>query len=270
MVNWQRNDLYINEKQYDKLTGTSRAIRNEVSGVQSHSFGGYIIMGLSQNLPQILSNAENFFAASSSSKVSNTEKVTSEDLNTAIGDVLGKYKDQNITSIEDLEAYKLSIPSVIANNNQINKLEGELSQLQANIETTLSEDGYDKETMSKMQDRKNQIEQIIQTTKEENLTLQKTLDTVTEDITTLSKYKRMLRRIDGSDSIDGLVNKDTGNINELVKKLKKAQVSGNQTQIKKIESELQKALQEYVKNPNNSNKTIITLAEKYGINREKK
>ena len=83
-----------------------------------------------------------------------------------------------------------------------------------------------------------------------------------EDLKTLSKQ---LKKAEGRDAIESLTNDDTANITNLIKKMNNAQITGNKDKEAKCKKELEEALKEYVKNPDNKNKTILKYAETFGI-----
>ena len=59
-----------------------------------------------------------------------------------------------------------------------------------------------------------------------------------------------------------MVNANTANVTELIKQYNKAQAEGA-SNVAEIKAQLKTALQGYVDNPANNNKTILNYAEKY-------
>ena len=91
----------------------------------------------------------------------------------------------------------------------------------------------------------------------------KEFQAIQADIDDLKILSKQLKKAEGKDAIESLTNDDTASITNLIKKMNNAQISGDKEKAGKYEKELKEALEEYVKNPENNNKTISMYAEKF-------
>lgn len=151
-VNWQRGELYTALKNQER-TGLSLSEQNALANPYGNqSFGGLL---LSQCLPQLLSGGMEFLAGKvggggSSKKVAEKveeETVDPESLKKDIQTVLDKYKNQGITSVEDLEAYlraqykntNSNIESLTNNISEQRESKDTLTKRNTEIDTRLGE-----------------------------------------------------------------------------------------------------------------------------------
>lgn len=309
MVNWQKTDYYRDMKAWERETGLSVADVNRMNNPNgNHSIGGMIAMAAPSIFMTVLSKVANGSlggASASNSTVSAADTKDPEQIKTEINNILAKYKEQGITSIDDLEAFLQTrfdetdkniqileqniqknnaiVDEKTKRNTAIDTELGEIATKLDDIDTKIKEFGGRLDSLSD-EDRK-QLDKLIQNKtsleankkkleaeKNENIKaigeanaiinkeepLLKEFEGIQKDI---DKLKSLSETI-GKNSIEGLVNANTANVTELIKQYNKAQAEGA-SNVAEIKAQLKTALQGYVDNPANNNKTILNYAEKY-------
>lgn len=247
---------------------------NRTYGNDKHSFLG---LTLSSMIPQILAGVSNTLGEKINSEDNNSSEsdnksieVIQEDINKKLGEVgcsdiseveakieqnqveLSRIENnidglnstiQNcnsrILSLKTQIEYLESLPSGENNNAQINELKTQLEALETQLETAqidLEEAQKYQEVLSgniaKYKDAENEIKIL----------------------------EKQLKKIAGKESVDNLINEDTGSITKLLKELRKAQESGNSNKINVANTNLQKAKESYYENhKEGDNKTIDNL-----------
>lgn len=163
-------------------------------------------------------------------------------------------------------------------NAQINSIDTKIQQAKINGEDTTKLEANRKELTEKKQELENEKRnlELEKTNNNSEITkAQGSLDVdkplltefqaIQDDIDDLNALSEQLKKAEGRDAIESLTNGDTANITNLIKEMNNAQINGDAEKANKYKKELKEALQEYVKNPDNKNKTILNYAKKLGI-----
>jgi len=176
------------------------------------------------------------------------------ELNTLLGDGEGSINSQ----IADIDT---QIKTAKENGEDTTKLEAKKKDLKAQKEKLETE----KKTLEDEKLRNNEEISKANIALEKDKPILAEFQAIQDDIDDLKTLSKQLKKAEGKDAIESLTNDDTSNITNLIKKMNNAQISGDKEKEGKYKKELEKALKEYVKNPENKNKTILMYAEKLGI-----
>lgn len=176
------------------------------------------------------------------------------ELNTLLGDGEGSIKSQ----IADIDT---QISTAQKNGKDTTKLEADKNDLEAQKEQLETE----KKTLEDEKLKNNEEISKANIALEKDKLLLEEFQAIQDDIDDLKALSKQLKKAEGKDAIESLTNDDTANITNLIKKMNNAQISGDQEKEGKYKKELVEALEDYVKNPENQNKTIRKYAENLGI-----
>ena len=91
-------------------------------------------------------------------------------------------------------------------------------------------------------------------------------EAIQKDIKDLNFLSKELKKAEGTDVIETLVNDETANIASLIKKIRAAK-SAKSGELADLEKQLNEALKKYVQNPENKNPAYLNLAKEMGISK---
>lgn len=288
MAIWNNNTCNSHREFY-KQHGTTPL---NAQGVHNLSYFDQFILQngvtLANSLFQFIGQNVDFDGSSSSSSSSGDAEI----IRGHIDKILNNYRDKgydadNVDELEALlEVYEDNkvknddefnrVNGLIANNDseikstktKINTLEGSISNLEREIdarekngEDTLelkSQLDAEKVNLQKAEDELTKLKE-----NQKDLAAQKAvlddenedLKNLKTDIQKLKTYMKDLKKAEGRNAIEGLVNEDTGNITDLIDKYNR------NPEDKKLEGKLKEALQKYVDNTENPSPTIVKYAE---------
>ena len=164
--------------------------------------------------------------------------------------------DQNIaTNNSNILNYKNEITELKSdekfngNNNyiKIKELEAEIAKAEKAI------DDAEKKQKEAKTNKNNANAKIEKNSKLKNPNLD--LAELEKDIQDLKTYMKDLKKAEGKDAIDQLVNEDTGNITDLIDKYSR------NPENERVKGKLKEALEEYLSDDSNKNQSIVSYAK---------
>ena len=325
MVHWQNSTAYKDIKKFERESGFSYADYNRMNNPcygQNQGVGAAIAMAVPSIFMTVMTKlAENSSNGGSGALDSDAAASRSaEEIKADIQAIFDKYKDENVTSVEDLEKLLKekskdtdinleNLEKNISKNTQVvdkktarnQEIDAELANLAVLLGPT--EQGYDAQMnviseqikqaeasgsntsklQAELEDLKYQKTQAE--AKQKELEAEKTANTaeiekaqkametdkatysefeaIQKDIKDLNFLSKELKKAEGTDVIETLVNDETANIKGLLDKIKNAKPEEKAD----LEKQLDEALKKYVQNPENKNPTYLNLAKTRGISK---
>ena len=323
MVHWQNSTTYKDIKKFERESGFSYADYNRMNNpcYGQQGFGATIAMAAPSIFLSLTSKLADKFLDGGSGALDSDAAAsrTAEEIKADIQAILDKYKDENVTSVEDLEKLLKeksketdinleNLEKNISNNTQVvdqktarnQEIDTELANLAVLLGPT--EQGYDAQ-MNVISEQIKQAEASGSDTSKlqaelENLKSQKTqaeakqkeleaektantaeiekaqkametdkatyseFEAIQKDIDDLNFLSKELKKAEGTDVIETLVNDETANIASLIKR-----IDANPEEKEDLENQLNEALKKYVQNPENKNPAYLNLAKRRGISK---